>query len=558
MTPEIWGEPLAFLKPTPPPYDPVKWDQERWPSKIRMACQGWALQGYGTPVAIYLIYAFKVLVYIALWCFFCSFTEGLGDPRELRSWCFQDIAFQKAVLWSMAFEGLGLGCASGPLTARYWPPVGGFLYFLRPGTTKMPIFPGIPIFGGSKRSILDVALYGAYYVFLFRALLAPELNFELLLPIIVLLPLIGLGDKTIVLAARAEHYYVTLVCFCFANDWIAGAMAVQLAIWIWAATSKLTPHFPSVIGVMTSNSPVTRFAAIRKLMYRRYPDDLRPSRIAHAAAHFGTIIEFSFPLTLAFASGGWPTTVGLVVMLAFHGFITSNIPMGVPIEWNVHVVYGAFFLFGHHSAISVASLSSPALIAFLFIMLILIPLIGNFFPARVSFLFAMRYYAGNWPFSVWLFSKKQHSYEKLDQHLIKSAPSVEKQLSHFYDEPTALGLLGKVPAFRAMHLQGRILHSLLPRAVEDQSQYTYVDGELVAGVVIGWNFGDGHLHNEQLLEAVQGQCKFQEGELRCIFVESSPLLGSTMAWRIVDAASGEFARGKTLVKDLQERQPWPT
>ena len=188
-----------------------------------MVCQSWALQGYGTPSPIYIVYILKIALYVWLWSVFCSFTPGLGDLGSFSAWYYEPIAFQKAVLWSMAFEGLGLGCGSGPLTGRYRPPVGGALYFLRPGTTKVSLFPGIPVFGGSKRTVLDVLLYAAHIFFLFRALVAPELSTDLLLPTIVLLPLLGLTDKTIFLASRAEHYYTALVCFMFANDWLAGS-----------------------------------------------------------------------------------------------------------------------------------------------------------------------------------------------------------------------------------------------------------------------------------------------------------------------------------------------
>ena len=38
-----------------------------------------------------------------------------------------------------------------------------------------------------------------------------------------------------------------------------------------------------------------------------------------------------------------------------------------------------------------------------------------------------------------------------------------------------------------------------------------MDGELVAGLVLGWNFGDGHLHNEPLLAAVQSAVRLRAG-----------------------------------------------
>lgn len=126
----------------------------------------------------------------------------------------------------------------------------------------------------------------------------------------------------------------------------------------------------------------------------------------------------------------------------------------------------------------------------------------------------------------------------------------------FFDEPTAVALTSRVLAFRLMHLQGRALLTLLPRAVERLEDHEYMDGELVAGVVLGWNFGDGHLHDESLLTAVQAQCGFAPGELRCIFVERQPLFGKTMTYRIVDAQSGLLERGELDVAELRARQPW--
>ena len=546
---------MPLLKPILPPYDIGEWQTKPFPERVKMVCQSWALQGYGTPWPIYIVYILKVVFYVWMWTFFCSFTPGLGDLGSFGSWYYEPIAFQKAVLWSMAFEGLGLGCGSGPLTGRYNPPLGGALYFCRPGTTKVPLFPGLPIFGGSTRTVLDVLLYVAHIVFLFRALVAPELSIELFIPTLVLLPLLGVTDKTIFLASRAEHFYTVLVCFIFADDWLAGSKLVWVAIWMWAATSKVNHHFPSVVAVMQSNSPLTNIVSLRKLLYRSYPDDLRPSRLTHFMAHAGTAVEYAFPVVLLLSDGGTTTTVALVVMLLFHTFITSSIPMGVPIEWNVIMVYGGFVLFGHYADVNAFSVSSPLLIAFLVFSLVGLPLLGNLVPSRVSFLSSMRYYAGNWAYSVWLF--KGDSSEKLDTHLTKVAPRLPDQLRKFLDDETITATLSKVLGFRAMHLHGRCLHTLLPKAVENIDDYEYLDGELVAGIVVGWNFGEGHLHNMQLLRSIQEQCHFEEGELRCIFVESQPMGQPTHSWTIADAATGVRETGRIRVKDLLDLQPWP-
>ena len=546
---------MALPRPKLPPYDIHEWQRKPFPERLKMVCQAWALQGYGTPAAIYVVYLLKIGLYVGGWLFFCRFSSSLGGPGTIAAWWSAPQAIQKAVLWSMLFEGLGLGCGSGPLTGRYFPPVGGFLYWLRPGTTKMPFRPGLPLFGGDRRTWLDVILYLAHVGFLVRALMSETLSPDLLWPTVVLLPILGLTDKTLFLASRAEHYYTALICFLFPGDWLAGTRLVWVAIWLWAATSKLNAHFPSVIAVMQSNSPLTAVGSIRKLFYRSFPDDLRPSRLSVTLAHAGTLVEYAFPLTLLLSPGGLPTKVALITMLGFHTFITSSIPMGVPLEWNVIMVYGGFALFGSGVGVHGVGVSSPALIAALMIGCFLLPLLGNLFPSKISFLTSMRYYAGNWGCSVWLFRGRASS--KLDTHLVKSARRVQDQLALFYDEATTAAVISKVIAFRAMHLHGRALQLLLPKTVDDIDAYEWLDGELVAGVVLGWNFGEGHLHDLQLLRAIQRQCQFAEGDVRCLFIESQPMGRPTMSWTIADAAKGVLERGTVKVTDLERLQPWP-
>lgn len=548
---------MSLLDPVPPPYDALEWDRKPFPEKSRMVCRSWALQGYGTPLAAYGLYALKIGLYVGGWILWCRTTPGLGDPLALPAWWLHPVAFVKAILWSMLFEGLGLGCGSGPLTGRYFPPVGGLLYFLRPGTTKRPPWPGLPLVGGTRRTWLDVLLYAALVGALVRALAAPEPGLGHLLPVAILVPLVGLGDQTVLLATRAEHYWVTVMCMVLVPQglgWIAGAKCVQAALWLWAGVSKCNHHFPAVVCVMTSNSPVLRAAWLRRRMYRAYPDDLRPSRLAERLAHGGTALELAVPLVLVLGDGGTVTTVGLVLMLLLHAHITSSVPMGVPLEWNVMVVYGGCFLFGAHAAVPPWAVGSWPLGLLLVVMLVALPIAGNLWPRRVSFLLAMRYYAGNWAYSVWLF--RAESWRKLER-VTKSAPWLYDQLDRFYDRRTSVGLVGKVIAFRLMHLHGRALPLLLPKAVDRVEDYLWADGELVAGLVLGWNFGDGHLHDERLLAALQAQCAWEPGELRCIFVESQPLLGSSLAWRIHDAATGPLAAGELPVATLRPLPPWP-
>ncbi len=550
---------MTTAAPDLPPYEPERILGAPFPERVRLVCRTWASQvNPNPPIVLILYWAKYVFLYAGGWAFWVSFSAGY--PGFFGDWAFTAVAFQKAVVWSIFYELAGFGCSSGPMNARFKPPIGGFLYFLRPGTTKLPLFPEAPVLGGIRRSWLDVGLYAATLLCLLRALVAPEVTPGLLLPVFFLVPLIGVMDKTLFLAARAEHYWVALTCLVFASGddlWISACKAVWCGIWFWAATSKVNHHFPSVIMVMMNNGPFFP-SWLKKRLFTSYPDDLRPSRMAAVMAHTGTFTEYMIPFVLLLSAGS-PLVTGfmLFVMFCFHGFIASNNPSGMPIEWNILMVYGGIFLFGFHPEAGLTALGAmPLLVVFLLFWLVAVPCYGNFFPRHVSFLLSMRYYAGNWAYNIWLF--KKGSLEKL-RKLTRASGTMREQLETMLPEPEMVDMAVTLSmAHRFMHLEGRPLLEALPRAVDDIDDYEWSDGEVLCGGVIGWNFGDGHLNNEQLLAAVQEQCGFEEGELRVVMVESQPLFGRSMKWRIHDAATGLLEEGETEIGPMRAVQPWPT
>jgi hypothetical protein len=543
---------MAFMTPLVPDYDPIEWSQKPFAERARLACESFAVQGWGSPSSVYFFYGFKILLYVAGWWLFCNFTPGYGDLGQLDKWALTPIAFQKAVLWSMLFEGLGLGCGSGPLTARYVPPFTAFLHFLRPGTTKRPLFGKLPVLGGYRRTWLDVGLYAAAQVLLVSALVSDSVPRGLLVPIVIVYLVLALCDKTIFLSARGEHYWTAVTLFVIASYWIPSLKALWISLWFWAGFSKLNHHFTSVVCVMNSNAPATSFVpSLRRAFYKHFPEDLRPSALANIA-HGGIALEFGIPIIMLFAHGGTLTTIGLCMMVFLHCFISSQVPAGVPLEWNVMMVYGGFFLFSKNAAVSVTDMSTASGV-FLLVMCLAIPLLGNLYPNRISFLMSMRYYAGNWPFSIWLF--RGDSYRRLEQ-VKKAAAWVPDQLEKFYDRSTALAVASRTVGWRLLHLQGRALSDLIPRAVDRFEDYTWVDGELICGLVLGYNFGDGHLHDEELLSAVQEQCGFAAGELRVIMIEAQPVGRHTCHYRIHDACTGRLDDGLLDVDRLRERQAW--
>ncbi len=560
---------MGFITPAPPPFDVEEWQGRPHLERIKPLVQDWAENGFGTPYAVYLLYIVKLVAYAGGGLLLISATtEGLGGLGDLGSWWTEPIVFQKAVVWTMLWEVLGLGAGSLPLTLRFSPMIGGLLYWLRPGTTRLPPWPGrVPLTRGTRRTLFDVALYAgllasAVYLLASDGVSADGVSAGRLNPVAVgvllaFLALLGLRDKVPFLAARAEIYGNLMLLFLFPiHNMVVAAQIVFVCIWWGAAASKLNRHFPFVVTVMISNTPWNRWRSAKRRLYRKHPEDLRPSSIGALAAHLGTVTEFTLPFLLLVSKGGTLGTIAAAGMIIFHLHILSTFPLAVPLEWNVFMIFGILFLFGHYGSVPLSTLDDPLLIAILAVTCVGIPVLGNLRPDLISFLPAMRYYAGNWATSQWLFRKDSGAEGKLDRQIVKAAPVVVEQLTKFYGREMAELLLCKGLAFRSMHSHGRAINGLLPHAVDDVERYHVREGELIAGVVLGYNFGDGHFHDHRLLEAIQERCHFEEGEVRVITLESQPAHMQRQRYRIFDAAAGLVEEGWVNVADMVERQPW--
>ncbi|MBV9723064.1 MAG: DUF3556 domain-containing protein, partial [Mycobacterium sp.] len=408
---------MGFLKQDTPQIDFEEWSKGTRAEKIIPMARHWAEVGFGTPVALHLFYVVKIGLYIlAAWLLALN-TNGINGFTNVAQWYAEPIVFEKVVLYTMLFEVVGLGCGFGPLNNRFFPPMGSILYWVRPGTIRLPPWPGrIPLTRGDQRTPVDALLYGALLVLLLVAIFSngtgpvPALRTTVgVLPswqiwaVLSVLAVLGLRDKVIFLAARGEVYASFTVAFLFAGygvDMILGAKLVCLVIWLGAATSKLNKHFPFVISTMMSNNPVFRPRSIKRKFFEHFPDDLRPGRRSRWLAHFSTAIEGLVPLVLFFSHGGWPTAIAAFVMLCFHFGILSAIPMGVPLEWNVFMMFGVLALFVGHASVGLRDLTTPLPIL-LFAVVAGTVVLGNLFPRKVSFLPGMRYYAGNWDTTVW-------------------------------------------------------------------------------------------------------------------------------------------------------------
>ncbi|MEZ0239882.1 MAG: DUF3556 domain-containing protein [Chloroflexota bacterium] len=559
---------MGFLEPSPPPFDIEQWKRKPHLSRLKPLVQDWGLNGFGSPSAVYLLYAFKLVVYTVGALFVISLTPGLGGLGNIGDWWTEPIVFQKFAAWTMLWEILGLGAGSMPLSFRFAPPIGGPLYWLRPGTMRLPPWPDrVPFTKGSERTTIDVLLYAGVIVSGIYLLAATgdassgtgpgRLPPEGIAVTLGLLGLLGLRDKVSFLGARPEIYATMLAVGLFPIDqWIVAWQFIFVFIWWGAASSKLNSHFPFVVSTMISNAPWVRSKAFKRRLWRDYPDDMRPSRMAAGIAHFGTVQEFLWPLLLLTVDNDVVRTIAIVGMVLFHVNITSMFPLAVPLEWNIFMIFGILFLFGEYGDVPLSTLDDPLLIAMIAIVCVGLPVLGGLRPDKISFLPSMRYYAGNWATTQWLFRKDTNAEEKLDENIKKPAQIITRQVGEIYDPETAEYLLNRGLGFRAMHSHGRALNALLPHAVDDVEAYNVREGELVSNIVNGWNFGDGHFHGPQLLDAVQERCGFAEDEVRVITLESEPAGGGRQRYRIYDAVAGLIEEGSVAVADMVERQPW--
>src|SRR5438270_9738787 len=152
---------MGFLQPAPPPFDLEEWRAKPYLKRLELNCQDWAVNGFAPPGAVYLLYAIKLVLFLFFAAHVISLTTpGVGGLGDIGDWWTKPIVFQKFVVWTSLWEIIGLGSGSMQLAARYGPVIGGAVYWLRPGTVRLPPWPDkLPFTRGTRRSVLDVALY---------------------------------------------------------------------------------------------------------------------------------------------------------------------------------------------------------------------------------------------------------------------------------------------------------------------------------------------------------------------------------------------------------------
>lgn len=569
---------MGFLAPKLPDVDHEAFVRLPLQDRLKILVLKWVDYGYGVPRAIHILYIVKLVVFYAVaGIAIATATSGLPAFWHVLEWWNQPIVYQKAILWTVLLETLGLAGSWGPLAGKTKPMTGGYRFWARPNTIRLRPWRRVPFTAGNRRTWFDIALYVAFIISLVVPLVSPGVHSDslsevlpadtsglvnpaLLLAPIALLVLIGLRDKTIFLAARGEQYLPALVLFAALpfTDMIIASKVLIFTVWFWAGVSKFGLHFSYVIPPMVSNSPSMPLKWVKRAHYRDHPTDLRPSHLATFMAHGpGTVVEIIAPLTLLLSPWPWLTLIAIAIMVSFHLFIISTFPLAVPVEWNALFAYAVIFLFWgfpNWQGYAIWDMSSPWLTAVVFVALCFFPVLGNVRPDLVSFLPAMRQYAGNWASATWAFAPGAE--EKLNKVSRSAGNQVDQLIDFGYDPLVAEIFAQQTIGWRAMHSQGRGLFSVLLKNLPDIDSRSVREGEVMCNTLIGFNFGDGHLHDEDLIEAVQDEARFEPGELIVVWVESQPIHHKVQHYKVIDAALGVVERGTWKVEDAVAEQPW--
>src|SRR6201985_3842363 len=568
---------MGFMTGRFPPVEPATFMDKPYQERLKTLTRHWAENGFGSPKIIMVMYLLKLVFFYAVGGVLVGTLTSNLNPLHPSSWFFAPVFYEKAVLWTVLLECLGFAGSWGPLAGHFKPMSGGVHYYARPGTIRLAPWPGkAPFTSGDERTLVDVLLYVALLGALVVSLALPGVhthgidralgsNHGLVAPaaiiaVIVLLVILGLRDKVLFIAARSEQYLPALIFMAFFPfvDMIVAAKLLIVIVWFGAGFSKCNRHFPNVLGPMVSNVPWLPSKAIKRLHYANFPEDLRPSKLTYRIAHGpGMFGELAPPLVLLFSHNHTVTLLAAVFMIGYHLFIISTFPLAVPLEWNVLFMYLTAFLFlgyPNQHGYGLGDMSTPLLIVTA-AGLLLFPVLGNLRPDLVSFLPSMRQYAGNWASAMWAFAPGAES--RLDERLVKPSAMTVAQPTDVYGPDAAEVVMHQLLGWRSMHSQGRALNSIMINQLgTDIDHYTLREAEFSTNCIVGFNFGDGHLHDHRFTESVQRRCGFEPGEFLVVWIESQPVHKPYLRYQVIDAALGVVERGTYRVDDAVAEQPW--
>jgi len=165
---------MGFTEPNFPRVEPEAFLKAPFLERVKTLTLNWVENGYGVPRMVHAIYIVKLVFFYALGgIVVATLTSGLPAFWHVSEWWNQPIVYQKAILWTVLLETIGVAGSWGPLAGKTKPMIGGILYWARPGTIRLRPWRRVPLTAGNRRTGFDVALYLVLIVSVIVALVLP-------------------------------------------------------------------------------------------------------------------------------------------------------------------------------------------------------------------------------------------------------------------------------------------------------------------------------------------------------------------------------------------------
>ena len=121
---------MGFTKPNFPAVEPETFLKKPLMERIKILTLNWAENGYGAPTMVHTIYIVKLVFFYALGgVVVATVTSGLPAFWHVSGWWNQPIVYEKAILWTVLLEIIGVSGSWGPLAGKTKPMTGGILFW---------------------------------------------------------------------------------------------------------------------------------------------------------------------------------------------------------------------------------------------------------------------------------------------------------------------------------------------------------------------------------------------------------------------------------------------
>ncbi|GAB5368832.1 hypothetical protein AAMO2058_001353600 [Amorphochlora amoebiformis] len=492
-----------------------------------------------------------------------SGSKGFGGAPEI---------IQKAIIVYYPLEYFALaGTYSGPMYGNVVNPFPYFWYRFMPGSIKEPFH---PIFGGKRRTIVDVVINLAFaqntvYLLLCPSPL-PKQGIYLQFFICFVIFFFDYGGSTgslgcmnipLVFAAAADAY-TDGKCF------LTGCQVVLFMVYVGCGIGKMGPWFVRQFSLeWTLPPPFSPFSIFKKLFFVNHDaplgaEDYNPTPLAKAMGYVAASTEWGAPLLLLLSPFSMVVTAGVITLIAMHVYIIFHLPFG---DINLLNTFTGAMLYHAYSGATcgfdyTAFWNIPQWYKVILCLHLVLVVYAQIHVDEISYFYAYRFWAGNWPHGFYVIDRKKglpklhnvKAVEEVPPVGLKTTMSLNLVPSPWHIERFTLVYMG---AFFIGQFQCRYLPYTLYKAMayaKNKLENVHADGKrlskeddmkltdpLILHCVSGNLWASGvcgncALRSYEILPELQKECKFAPGEAVYVQMNSFPVFGSRATWQIFD------------------------